>query len=253
MNNFFWYDVVTEDPRAAEAFYSAVMGWSAKPAEVGDPAYTVFSVGDRGVGGLMLMPEELRDTMPGGVWTGYIHVADVDAYVERILARGGSVFRRPWDLPDVGRLAVVLDPYGAAFMLMTPFGRETRSAIPPGTPGYVGWHELRSVDWENAFAFYADIFGWTKGEAVDMGPMGLYQIFLVDDTPVGGMCKTHDTSQPSAWLYYFNVASIDDAVARVAKHGGTVLIDPQPIPGGGWIAPCIDPQGAHFALLSSQR
>jgi hypothetical protein len=60
--------------------------------------------------------------------------------------------------------------------------------VAPGTPGHVGWHELHADNLESSFAFYADLFGWTKAEAVDMGPMGIYQTFATDGAP----CGAHD-------------------------------------------------------------
>ena len=52
----------------------------------------------------------------------------------------------------------------------------------PGTPGRIGWHELLATDWQKAFTFYSDLFGWQKGEAHDMGPMGTYQLFSAGGT-----------------------------------------------------------------------
>ena len=51
------------------------------------------------------------------------------------------------------------------------------------------------------------------------------------------------------WLFYFNVEDIDAAIARVKKAGGAVLMGPMPVPGGGRIAKCRDPQGAVFAMI----
>ena len=123
----------------------------------------------------------------------------------------------------------------------------------PGTPGHIGWHELHAGNGESAFAFYAGLFGWTKAEAMDMGPMGIYQIFATGGAPIGGMMtKTPDTPAPF-WLYYFNVEAIDAAIARVTAAGGRIALDPHQVPGGSWIAQCIDPQGAMFAMVGGKR
>ena len=60
---------------------------------------------------------------------------------------------------------------------------EERAPAAPGTPGHVGWHELHAGDGPSAFAFYSGLFGWTKAEAMDMGPMGVYQIFATGGAP----------------------------------------------------------------------
>jgi predicted enzyme related to lactoylglutathione lyase len=109
---------------------------------------------------------------------------------------------------------------------------------------------LHTTDWPAAFGFYAALFGWTKGEPFDMGPMGVYQLFATGDCPVGGMMNmTAEPKAPPHWLYYFNVEAIDAAVARVAAAGGQVLNGPMQVPGGSWIVQGLDPQGAPFALV----
>ena len=123
----------------------------------------------------------------------------------------------------------------------------------PGTPGHVGWHELHAGDGESAFAFYSGLFGWAKGEAMDMGTMGVYQIFATGGAPCGGMMtKTPQTPAPF-WLYYFNVDALDAAISRVQDAGGQIIIDPMQVPGGSWIVHGLDPQGAIFAMVGPKR
>jgi predicted enzyme related to lactoylglutathione lyase len=66
------------------------------------------------------------------------------------------------------------------------------------------------------------------------------------------MTKMADEPQPF-WLYYINVAALDNAIARVSEGGGKVVLEPRQVPGGSWIANCTDPQGAFFALVAPQR
>ena len=123
----------------------------------------------------------------------------------------------------------------------------------PGTPGQIGWHELHAGNGAEAFAFYSKLFDWTKTEALDMGPMGSYQMFATGGVPVGGMMtKMAQTPHPH-WLYYFNVDAADAVEARVKKAGGKVLRGPDQVPGGHWIVQCLDPQGAMFAMVSMKR
>ena len=67
---FVWYDVMTSDSKAAEAFYSSVPGWAARDSGMPDRCCTIFSMGPATVGGLMPIPEEAcaRGAKPG--WTG---------------------------------------------------------------------------------------------------------------------------------------------------------------------------------------
>ena len=117
----------------------------------------------------------------------YIAVDDVDAYAERVKAAGGAIHRAPDDIPGVGRFSVATDPHGAVFILFKGASDEERQPVALGTPGHVGWHELHAGGGENAFAFYSGLFGWTKAEAIDMGPMGVYQIFVIGGEKAGAM------------------------------------------------------------------
>ena len=83
--------------------------------------------------------------------------------------------------------------------------------------------------------------------------MGIYQMFATGDTPVGGIMTKPETVPMPYWGYYFNVAGIDAAQARVADAGGTTINGPHQVPGGQWIIQCKDPQGAVFALVSTQK
>ena len=250
---FVWYEVMTSDTSAAESFYRSVVGWNIKDAGMEGFAYQVVSVGPTMIGGMMAIPEAARTMGAQAAWLGYIGVDDVDIHTGRVTAAGGAVHRAPEDIPGVGRFAIVADPQGAVFILFRGSSDQAPQAVAPGTSGHVGWHELHAGDGVSAFAFYADLFGWTKGEAIDMGPMGVYQIFAAGGVPVGGMMtKSADMPMP-AWLYYFNVEAVDAAMGRVRDSGGTVVLEPQQVPGGMWIVQCIDPQGAMFAMLGAKR
>ena len=117
-------------------------------------------------------------------------------------------------------------------------------------PGRVGWHELLAADWEKAWAFYSELFGWQKADT-DIGAMGTYQLFSAGGQTIGGMFTKPPTVPVPFWLYYFNVGDIDAAVRRVKAGSGQVLNGPIEVPGGSWIVQCTDPQGAIFALVGS--
>jgi hypothetical protein len=254
-DNFIWYELMTTDVEAAKAFYAAVAGW--RMSEGGKPGmpYTVVSAGERGVGGIMGLSAE---SLAGGArpaWMGYIGVADTDAHARRIAEAGGRILREPADIPDVGRFAVVADPGGAAFMLLTPL---PRADVPPpaeaGTPGTIGWRELYAGNGEEAaFAFYSQQFGWATDELMDMGAMGKYRLFSIDGVQSGGMMDKPAEMPVAAWAFYINVDGIDAAVSRVDANGGKVLMGPHEVPGGQWIIQGTDPQGAYFAAVSPRR
>jgi predicted enzyme related to lactoylglutathione lyase len=251
-NGFVWYELMTTDAEAAMAFYRAVIGWSPEILETPEVRYTVMSAGEQRVAGIMRLPDEACQAGGRPGWVGYIGVSDVDATAERLWEAGGTVHRPPADIPNVGRFAVVADPQGAVFMLFTPLGGDNAPA-PAGTPGHVGWRELHAAEGASAFRFYADLFGWTKAEAMDMGPMGTYQLFAAGGEAIGGMMTKTPAMPSPVWLYYFTVERLDPAIGRVTGQGGRILHGPHEVPGGSWIVQCMDPQGAMFALVAPAR
>jgi predicted enzyme related to lactoylglutathione lyase len=152
------------------------------------------------------------------------------------------------DVPNVGRFALVADPQGASLYVMTAVGHGQATSFAPRIPGHGGWHELHTTDWTAALAFYGAQFGWTKTDAMDMGPLGTYLLFNAGTgEAIGGMVNDAEAPRPF-WLYYFNVADIEDAGRRVSASGGRVMIGPHQVPTGEWIIQAADPQGAMFAL-----
>ena len=249
---FVWYDLMTTDMRSAQSFYGKVVGWTAQDAGAPGRLYTLFCAGPAMVGGLMPLPDEARAMGTPPCWTGYVGVGDVDAHAARVRAAGGTVHRPPEDIPGIGRFAVVADPHGAVFILFRGNGTAPAEA-PAGTAGHIGWHELQAGDGAAAFAFYSALFGWTKDEAIDMGPMGTYQLFATGGAPVGGIMNKMPEAHSPFWLYYFNVDAIDAAAKRTTDAGGQVINGPMEVPGGSWIVQCLDPQGAMFAMVAAKR
>jgi len=249
---FVWYELLTTDHKAAEAFYHGVVGWRMQDAGMPNP-YTLLCAAETPIGGLMELTREASEAGARPGWRGFIGSDDVDAFATRVTRAGGTALHAPEDIPGVGRFATVSDPQGAIFVLFKGSSAAQGREAAPRTPGHPGWHELHAADGQSAFAFYSGLFGWTKAEAMDMGPMGIYQLFSTGKDPVGGiMTKTAATPSPY-WLYYFNVEDIEAGAARVKDRGGRVLNGPQQVPGGSWIVQCLDPQEAMFALVGPHR
>jgi len=253
--NFFWYDLMTTDTKAAAKFYGDVVGWTTQDGGSPDMAYTLFNLGQRGVAGLMPIPEDARKASVPPCWMGYILVDDVDDMAKRIVAEGGKLHRGPITVPGIIRFAVVADPQGAGFLIATPISQEVPPPLPPGAPGTVGWHELCALDGKSAFTFYEKLFGWTKDQTTDMGPAGIYQLFKTGGEYAMGGVMTKPAQAPLPyWGFYFNAAGgIDAAIARVTGGSGKILNGPIQVPGGSWIVQAMDPQGAFFALAAHTR
>jgi predicted enzyme related to lactoylglutathione lyase len=254
LGSFVWYEYMASDAKAAADFYAAVVGWTASAGDMTDFPYTLLSAGPRAVAGLMGLPEEARRMGARPGWLGYVGVPDVDAFAAKIAAAGGAIHRPAADIPGVGRFAVVGDPHGAPFVIFKGEpAADPRPPLAPDAPGNVGWRELRAGGLDAAFAFYSGLFGWKKTQAMDMGPMGAYQVIEIGGGQGGGMmAKPAETPAPF-WLYYFNVDAIDAAAERVKSAGGRLVSGPHEVPGGGWVVRALDPQRAMFALLAPGR
>lgn len=252
---FIWCELMTPDPEASIKFYGSVVGWTTSEMTVaGMPPYTIFEANGRGVAGMMDFPAELEGQGIPPNWTGYVGVDDVDQTARDFAANGGSVRRPPADIPEVGRFAVVADPHGAVICIMTPARMDNaQPEVPMGTPGHIGWHELYAGNCEEAFDFYAKVFGWAKDSDMDMGPMGVYRLFSEHGKQIGGMMTKPANIPMPFWGYYFIVPAIDAAIERVTAGGGTVVHGPMEVPGGSWIIQAMDPQGAFFCLVAPQR
>ncbi|MDB5445586.1 MAG: Glyoxalase/bleomycin resistance protein/dioxygenase [Phenylobacterium sp.] len=252
---FIWYELLTSDPAAAKRFYGDVVGWSFQDMPMEGMTYTILETagaGQGGVGGLMAIPDEAKARGVPPNWSGYVAVDDTDAMAGKIKAAGGKIVRPPEDIPGVGRFAVVTDPHGAVFEIMTPQPTDQpREPPPPKTLGTAGWRELYAGDPEADLGFYAAMFGWTKEGVHDMGPMGTYLLFGTPDGVTGGMMKKPDQVPTPCWVYYFRVGDIEAAAGRVKAGGGQLIMGPVEVPSGDWVLQGSDPQGAVFALIGT--
>jgi predicted enzyme related to lactoylglutathione lyase len=242
---------MTSDPAAAEGFYKEIVGWGTDIWEGGEMPYTMFTNAGTALGGVMMLPEEAKAQGAPSNWMAYVAVPDTNETVAKAKELGATVYVEPTEIPNAGAFAVLGDPQGAVFAVFTS-KEEAADLDKPPAQGEFSWHELATTDHESAFDFYADLFGWQKTEAMDMGEAGIYQMYGCGTLPLGGMYnKPAEMPAPPHWLHYIKVEDVNATVEKVKELGGQVLAGPMEVPGGDWIAQCVDPQGAAFALHSS--
>lgn len=112
-----WNEVTTPDVAAAVAFYSGLFGWGTDTMDMGDQGpYTVFMLGEDGVAGAQ--PPQMEGIPPH--WGTVFAVDDCDAAAAAAAANGGTVVAGPFDMPPIGRGAVIADPAGAMFQIIQP-------------------------------------------------------------------------------------------------------------------------------------
>jgi uncharacterized protein len=244
---FSWPELATSDQAAAKTFYAALFGWTMNDTPMGEgETYTMIHLGDRGVGALYTKRKEEANLPPH--WNSYVTVEKADAAAAKAKQLGGTLLMEPFDVMDVGRMAVIQDPTGAVFCVW-----EAKNHVGAGVLGETGslvWTELMTPDTNQAGAFYSGLFGW-RPQSMDMGGGMTYTVFNRGDVGAGGMMGIPPDMQgvPPHWKPYFAVENADATVAKATQLGGKLIVPPTDIPGTGRFAIIEDPQGATFGIL----
>jgi len=238
-----WVDLMTSDTDGARSFYGELFGWECAEPNADFGGYANFSKDGDLMGGLMAKQEE---AMPD-VWTIYLEVADAEKTVAQATDRGLGVIVPAMAVGDLGTMAVVIDPSGAAIGMWQPgthtgFGRWMED----GTPG---WFELHTRGYDEVIPFYQDVFGWETNTEGD-GPDFRYTTEVVGETQYAGIMDASGflpEGVPSNWSVYFHVDDVDAAIAKVVELGGAVVMPAEDTPYGR-LATVTDPTGALFRL-----
>jgi predicted enzyme related to lactoylglutathione lyase len=256
--DFIWYELMTSDAEGANRFYSAVVpGWKFGGKMPGEVDYRGIERSDGGnAGGVLQIDDNMRTHGARPTWLGYVNVDDVDAAVASVEQAGGKALMPAFDVPGVGRIAMVTDPQGAPFYVMkpTPPAEKPDAAsdvFSTSATERVNWNELNTSDPEGARRFYGELFGWVSDEFMPMGELGEYRFLDHHGVRIGALCGLMGQPQPK-WRFYIRVPSISAAKTAIEANGGTVTNGPHQVPGDDWIVTGIDPQGAEFALVGGQ-
>jgi predicted enzyme related to lactoylglutathione lyase len=258
---FVWYELMTDDVPATRAFYRDVVGWDI--AEEGQPlpnggTYRMIVRSDGGSAGGVLEMSDMKANGGQPGWIGYIHHPDVDGAVKTVTDAGGTVHMPAMDMPGVGRMAMVADAQGATFYIMNPTppadAPDAKSDVfDPVKAQHFRWNELWTADQQAAVALYTGLFGWTQEGSLPMGPMGDYLFIQKDGVGIGAIGKAQPGGEGSRWQHVAGVDDIDRACAAVSAGGGTVLMEPQQIPGGEYSTYAHDPSGATIGLVGPRK
>jgi len=241
---FSWSDLTTTDTEGAKAFYTSLFGWDFEDTPIPDGGvYTMLSKNGKAVGAL----SAAREGQPP-FWNSYVTVASADDSAAAAREHGGTVFMEPFDVMDVGRMAVVQDPTGAFFAVWEP--RANIGAELVNEPGALSITQLNTTDPERAQSFYEGLFGW-RFESVASGEVDYWGVYNGDRLNAGLMALPAETGVPSHWLVYYGIDDVDEAVGRISELGGQVLVGPTEVPSGRFLV-ATDPQGAAFAVLSGE-
>lgn len=248
---FCWVELGTTDGEAAKKFYTELFGWTFSDSPVGPGmVYTMLKLDGKDVGALYKMPEEMTSQGIPPNWLSYASVTNADESAAKAKELGGTLMKEPFDVMDVGRMAVIQDPTGAVFAIWQAGTHKGAGIV--NVPGALVWNELTTTDIARAGEFYSGLFGWGI-DAKTFGSTG-YTIFQNGDRGAGGMFKlTPDMAGvPPFWLVYFAVDDCDAKVKKATELGATTIKPAADIPTVGRFAILQDPQGAAFAIIKTE-
>jgi len=236
---FVWFDLVTPDPAAAQAFYGKVFGWSFE-ATPGASDYSVFSAGGRPIGGIF----QPAGAAPGTRWLAFVSVRDMDAAMTRLGRTGFTTVLPATKVPGRGTHAIVRDTQGAIVGLLKSASGDPRDE--PVGPGEFFWVDLYTRSVASAAAAYAYIGYQIVPADEDQGD----RVMLV----ANGYARAGITALPPegrqpGWLPYVQVEDVAATVAAAQAAGGKLLLAPDPAVLEGNIAVIGDPLGGVIGVI----
>jgi predicted enzyme related to lactoylglutathione lyase len=249
--SFCWIELATSDQNAAKTFYTSLFGWNFNDVPTGpNGVYTMFQLQGREVAAAYAIEPAQRAQGVPPHWMIYVAVDSADDAAKRAAELGGTVLAGPFDVYDVGRMAVIKDPTGAVFSVWQAMKHKGIGIS--GVDGTLCWADLSTPDPARATDFYSKLFGW-KIEAGDKGD-GYMHIANGNDF-IGGVPSStqRDAKSPPHWLPYFLVSDCDAATAKAKQLGAQIHMDPLSMEDVGRFSVLGDPQGAVFAMFQPAR
>jgi uncharacterized protein len=249
---FCWVELATTDQNAAKSFYGSLFGWSVKDFPMGaDAFYSMFQLEGADAAAAYTIRAEQRAQGVPPHWMLYVAVRGANDAAHHAAQLGGTVLAPPFDVFDLGRMAVLQDPTGAAFSVWQA-KQHTGTGI-VGVDGTLCWADLSTTDQKRAGEFYSGLFGWTI-VTEDEGGHGYFHIKNGEEFIGGIPPATHrDPNSPSHWLAYFAVSDCDAAAAKAKELGAQFHLTPTTFEDVGRLAVLADPQGAVFAIFQASR
>ncbi len=235
-----WRELMTPKPEQSEKFYRELFGWAIRAVPMGPGTYRLCDIGKKEIAGIMQFDK------PGipAHWVSYVTVADVDATANAATKAGGKVANPPMDIPNVGRFAVIMDPFGGVTVPFKSANAEQPSSNDRPHPGEFCWETLMAPDAGKAAAFYKQVYGWTT-KPMDGGDT---QLFYAGDRMLADIEKTPPGVPPS-WLTYVLVPKLAEARDKVKKLGGKILMEEVEVPKMGVFSVVQDDVGAAIGLF----
>src|SRR5437588_2153617 len=251
--DFCWIELATTDQTAAKSFYAELFGWAASDLPMGpNDFYTTFKIAGRDVGATYTLRAEQREQGIPAHWNIYVAVENADGAAGRATALGAKVLAAPFDVFDIGRMAVLQDPTGAVFS-MWQAKRPSGWGI-KGVPGTFCAADLSTSDQQAASRFYEQLFGWRVGREEETTGHNYYHLFHHDEYNGGILPPAfRNPETPPYWQIYLQVSDCDAIASKAKNLGANLYMPPMKVEDVGRMAVMADPQGAAFAIFEPSR
>ena len=228
----------------------APCSWTFEPPGVvlgfgGDDSYMLIRHEGKLIGGMFDATQlDAEDNV--SQWVTILSSPDVDAAVTRARAGGAEIVTPPTALASRGRLAVLRDPEGALFAILTANGGDP-ALEEPVLDGFL-WSEVWTSDVASTAGFYENVMGLKRDERDIPDMDGSYMLLTSGGEPRAGVLDNPFEGERPVWVNYLRVADPAAVTARVESLGGRIIIDAQPRDIGGTVAFIAGPSGAGIAL-----
>src|ERR671939_120273 len=136
VGKFVWHEHVSRDPKQAEGFYTRLFGWGTEVFKPGEADYTMISSGGHNHGGFSTAMEGA----PPPHWLSHVRVQKLDETIEKVKNAGGELAAGPFEMSEVGRIAIIADPQRAYVSAYQPDPEDVASE------GVFVWDELGTTD-----------------------------------------------------------------------------------------------------------
>lgn len=240
-----WVDLASSDLAQTVGFYGDLLGWTCEDQGPDAGNYHLAKLRGKLVAGI---GPQMMEGQPS-FWSTYFSVENADKTTEIATSAGATVLAPPMDVMTLGRMAVLMDPTGAAFSLWQP--ADLAGAELASEPGGFAWNELNTREIPESTAFYNSVFDHEITGA-DMGGMTYYEV-KVSGTSIAGMMPMSDmvpSEVPNHWLTYFAVDDCDASTEKLKSLGGNVMVEPMTIPAGRFSV-CAGLLGEPFGIIKT--
>ena len=237
--------LVTPDLIAAERFYTDLFRWRFQNAYVGRTLLGEASFNGRVVAAIV--QKSLREGRRPA-WRSFLSTKDVEKSVQVAVQHGASMLLEPHEVANLGRAALLADPQGAVFGMLTSSSGDPADTL--AAPGEWIWSSLITNDPETDVAFYKAVFGYDSFDLPQ--PQDAKHVILASQTyaraSVNPIPANHPALRPR-WISYVRVLDMAVTVGEATKLGAHVVVPPHE-DRGGTVALIADPAGALFGLLA---